>query len=346
MKEIWKMKHSNSSLPAENPARGKSEPKDKSEAKDKLKNEKKISQENLSLGHHFNQVKQENYIDTFPAAQDWLYKANIQLSNQTKLNERKLHKMKNFFFANKLRLVYTVIALALVAAACNMPVTHTENAGHIITWSMPASDKDAISKINALEWMKTAQVTAEETAVDGKTLVLYKAVLPNPTPDKVRAYASEIETIANPSEIRIARMDYDVKQPLYSAALDNFFSIKVDATGMSDEEVEREIQRQLKEQGVDMKFHYKTGADGKKDVFIERGPNDKEPHQFELLIDENNGKENIKMFQKKADPDKFKGKTDQEIKKMVMQDHPDVSEDEIKITREGNQVQVKVEVER
>lgn len=318
----------------------------KSEPKDKLKNEKKISQENLSLEHHFNQVKQENYVDTFPAAQDWLYKANIRLTNQNKQNERKLHKMKNFFFANKLRLVYTVIALALVIAACNMPVTHTENAGHIITWSMPASDKEAIAKINALEWMKTAQVTAEETAIDGKTLVLYKAVLQNTTHDQVRAYANEIETIANPLEIRIARMDYDVKQPLYSAALDNFFSIKVDATGMSDEEVQKEVDRQLKKQGVDVKFNVKTGADGRRDVFIERDANDKDPSQFELIIDNNNGNENIKLFQKKADPDKFKGKTDEEIRKMVKDDHPELNDKDIQIIREGDKVQVKVEVER
>ena len=66
----------------------------KSELNDKLEN--KLSK---SLEHHLNQVKAENYTETFPAVENWLYKTNIQITNQK--NERKLHKMKNFFFANK-----------------------------------------------------------------------------------------------------------------------------------------------------------------------------------------------------------------------------------------------------
>ena len=34
--------------------------------------------ENISLEHHLNAVKQEDYSGTFPKVENWLYKTNIQ----------------------------------------------------------------------------------------------------------------------------------------------------------------------------------------------------------------------------------------------------------------------------
>lgn len=113
------------------------------------KNNTTEQNENISLEHHLNELKQENYSGTFPAVENWLYKTNIQLSNQKQLNERKLHKMKNFFFANKLRLVYTIVALLLVIGACNMPVTQTESAGKMITLVVPKDNTDFAAKMKA-----------------------------------------------------------------------------------------------------------------------------------------------------------------------------------------------------
>jgi hypothetical protein len=326
----------------------------KSEQNGNMNNNKNLKQdENKSLEHHLKQVKQENYGDTFPKIENWLYRTGIQLSNQTNLNEnlrneRKLQKMKKFFFANKLRLVYTVVALALLVGACNMPVTQTETAGQMMVWSMPAGDKEAQSKVLALPWLKDAKLTANENTSDGKTEMLYTAVLPNTTEEQVRAYAKELESIAKVSYIKITPMNYDVKRPLYSAALDNFFSIKIDATGMSDQELEREVAKQLKEQGVDMKFQFKTGPDGRRDIFIEKTEEDKlkDPRTFELTIDDNNGNEKIKLFTKKADPKQFEGKTDREIREMVKKENPELQDKDIKIIRDGDKVQVRVELDK
>src|SRR5688572_28470155 len=130
-KETWKMKHSNSSARSEQNAKRNT----KVEQKNNVNNN-----DNKTLENHLKQVKQENYNESFPKVENWFYKAGIQLenNNQTNQNERKLQKMKNFFFANKLRLLYTVILLAVLVAACNMPVTQTENAGHMLTFTVPA----------------------------------------------------------------------------------------------------------------------------------------------------------------------------------------------------------------
>jgi hypothetical protein len=326
------MKQSNSSLPAKNLAQAGQ----KSEQNAK----------NINLEHHFNQVKAENYTETFPDVENWLYKANIAVENkkQTNQNERKLHKMKKFFFANKLRLVYTVVALAVIVAACNMPVTHTETAGQMITLTIPAENTGFASKMSSLPWLKDAHITANEYTDNGTKQVQYTIVLPNTTQDQVKSYSKELESLGGVTMIRIKPVNYDIKRPLYSEALDNFFSIKFDATGMSDEELEKQVQKQLDEQGINMKFKFKTGTDGKRDVFIEK--DDNSPGQFELMIDENNGNEKFKIFTKKADPEMFKGKSDQEIRDIVKKDNPELRDEDIKIIRDGDKVQVKVEVDK
>ncbi len=306
---------------------------------------------NISMEHHLNAVKQDDYSGTFPAVENWLYKTNIQLSNQKQLNERKLHKMKNFFFANKLRLVYTIVVLLVIIGACNMPVTQTESAGKMITLVVAKDNTDFAAKMNALPWMKNAQVSSNENTDNGKQQVLYRIVLPNTTEDEAKNYCKELEAIGGITTIRITGMDYDVKRPLYSAALHNFFSINIDATGMSDEELKNEMERKMKEQGIDMKFKLRTTPDGRRDIMVERNSEidaNKEPQQFEMNIEDNNGKEQIKLLTKKADPHQFDGKTDQEIREMVKKDfnNPDLKDSDIIIDRTGKEVKVKIEMDK
>src|SRR4030095_16090419 len=104
--------------------------------------------------HYFNAVKSQVFSSKREDLYNWLYKANIKIKNKTE--ERKLHKMKYFITANKLKIVYTVIAFIIAAAACNMPVTQSENVGNMITWSVDKNNTDAISKIDVLPWLKTA----------------------------------------------------------------------------------------------------------------------------------------------------------------------------------------------
>lgn len=302
---------------------------------------------NKSLEHRFSEVKQEDYSSTFPEVENWLYKANISLANE-KLKERKLRRMKNFFFANKLRLVYTIIAFIAVVAACNMPVTQTESAGQMITLTVPKDNSGFESKMYALPWMKDAQVTRNENVNDGKAQMLYRIVLPNASEEQVRAYSRELESLGDIQTIKITPMNYDVKRPLYSAALNNFFSINIDATGMSDEDLQRELENKMKEQGIDMKFHFKTGPNGRRDITLDNSALDslKESRSFELNIEDDNGKEKLKVLTQKADPKKFDGKTDSEIRDMVRKDigNPGLTDDQIKITRENGEVKVKIEV--
>ncbi|MCI0450047.1 MAG: hypothetical protein L0Y79_09740, partial [Chlorobi bacterium] len=201
------------------------------------------------LENHFNEVKLEDYSESFPAVENWIYKTNIQLKNkqnENKQNERKLQKMKNFLFANKLRLAYSIVTLAVIIATCNMPVTQTETAGQVITLTVPTNNTDFAAKMSALPWIKNAQVSSNGNTEEGLNQTLYTIILPDATQEQAVNYGKELESLGGITTIKITPLDYDVKRPLYSAALDHFFSIKIDATGMSDQEVEQLVQKHLK----------------------------------------------------------------------------------------------------
>jgi hypothetical protein len=303
------------------------------------------------LDLHFGELKAENHSGSFEEVENWLYRKAIQMNNEKiPINKRKITGLRNFFFASKIRFAYTVIALLMLIGACNMPVTQTESAGQMITLTIAKADLAGFGeKLNELPWIKNSQVRQNENINNGEEQVLFTIVLPNTTEEQVKEYAKEVESIGNISTIRIMPMDYDVKRPLYSAALDRFFSIKIDATGMSDEELQAEVERKLHEQGVDILIRFKTSPEGTREVIqLELHGNENqnsEPKQYEINIDDKDGREKIKLMQKKADPDQFKGKTDSEIRQMIREEsgNSNLTDDQIKITRDGEKIQVKVE---
>ena len=304
-----------------------------------------------SLEHHLNAIRQEDHSSTFSKTSDWLFKAGIQMENQEHLNERKMYRMKNFFFAHKLRLIYTIITFAVIVGACNMPVTQTETAGTIISLTVPAENTDFAQKLNSLDWIRSAQVSSNENTDNGVKQTFYNIMLPNANEEQAKQYAKQIESLGEITTIRIKPINYDVKRPLYSAALHDFLSIDINASGKSDPELKIEMEQKLKEQGIDMNFSVTTNSDGRREIKLVQDDKidlNKEPKSFEMNIEDNNGKEKIKMITKKADPKRFEGKTDKEIRDMVREDmgNKELKDNEIIITRDGGKVQVKVEVDK
>ena len=119
---------------------------------------------------------------------------------------------------------------------------------------------------------------------------------------------------------------------------------------MSDEELSKEIERQLKEQGVNtVTVEFKTDENGRRQIRMECENPEKNPKDFELRIDDGNNQEVLKQKVKIGNDDKFKGKSDDEIRKMVREDlgNPDIKDNEIKIERDQNSdIKIKVEVDK
>jgi hypothetical protein len=292
-------------------------------------------------------LKNEDYCSSYGKVETWLRNKSVQIQN-TK-HERSLVKMKNYFFSHKFRIAYAVISFAVIIAACNMPVTTHENVGNMITWAVDKNNIDAINKIDELPWLITAdQVDKNGNISNGKEEIIYTAVLQKSTEEQIASFRQDLEKIGV-SALKIIPINNDITRPLYSAALNNFFSISINATGMKDEELQAEVQRQLREQGVEMNIQFKTDANGKRNITIvqEKGNKTNTPKSYEINIDDKNGQEKIKLVLKKADLEKFKGMTDQEIRDYVKKNNPDcnLKDSDIKIIREGDKIKIEAEKE-
>jgi len=307
------------------------------------------SQSAEKLERYFTALKSADYSDSFPKVESWLYKTNTQIENQKK--ERKLKKMKQYFLANKLRLAYPIIFLAILIAACSMPVTQTETVGHMVTWATPTGNTQLQEQIKNLDWIRGAQLSISDNNDNGKLETLYSALLPGSTEAQIETYKKDLERIKDITSIKVYPFQDNVKRPLYAAALNTFFRVNVDAHGMSDEDLKKEVERQLREQGVNSNINFTTGPDGKRNIQMQIPDlkNSKDPKDFEVNINDGNNDQTLKVITKKpTDVNKYKGKSDAEIRSMVRSDlgNQNLKDNEIIITHEGDEVKIKVEVEK
>lgn len=303
------------------------------------------------LGRYFEELKKENYEDTFHNTQTWLLNLDSQLSLKNNFTERILIKMKNFLSLNKFRLAYTFIILAFVVAACNYPVSQEENLGDVISWTVNKNDAGAVEKIKQLDWLKSGTLSINEKNIGGADILEYSFVIPKDKHGKAAEMKNRLGTLQGINSVKLIPLNETVKRPLYSAALNSIFKIDINATNMSDEELQKEIITQLANNGITgVQIEFEKGKEGRRISKInipETGI--KEEGGFDMTINDGNNVERIKQVRKKDgnEEEKFKGKSDKEIKKMVMEDLKDknITEDMIEVIRDGDKVMIKIKAD-
>lgn len=312
-------------------------------------------QENKSMEEFSERLKSvlrnEDYSSSFNRVGTWLRNKSVQ--NQSTNNERSLVKLKNYFFSHKIRFAYAVMFLALVAAACNMPVTTHETMGYVIAWTIPEGNSGAADQINKLGWINRENLTMNENVDYGRKEILYTLTLPGKTEEQINAYKQDLESIKDVTSIKILPLYDNVKRPLYSVALYRFFRINVNATNMTDAELQQEITDKLREAGVvnieNPDIEIKTDENGRRMINMKISCDQiKDSHNnVELRVDDGNSKEVMKIMNNKLDADKINRMTDQEIKDYVKKNNPEVNlkDSDMKIIREGNKIKVQVEKE-
>jgi len=293
--------------------------------------------------HYWSALKSKDYSSSFPGAARWLR----QRTNLNLKPERSFSSMKNYILTHKLKLVYAVIALAVIAGACNMPVTQNETVGHVLTWTVPVDNESAGPDIARLSWIDKTKLTVNENTNNGKTETLYTLMLPGSNIEQVEAYRKDIERIKGVSSIKVFPLNESVKRPLYSAALYKFFRVNIDATNMSDAELEQEVARQLREAGIENpNIQFQTDENGKRLVRINIPEQNikSDPKDLELRIKDGGNEEVLKRVHKNSFPEELKGKSDREIKDWVKQNNKefDLKDSDIQIIRENGDVKIKV----
>lgn len=293
---------------------------------------------------YWHQLKSENYNDTFPKVETWVNNLNSEKSYNFKSN--RIQSMKNFFVLNKFKLVYSVLLLAVVFAACTVPITQNETIGNALNWKVSKSSTEAINKINSLPWIDKSKLSVQEQTEGDKTLLDYNLVLEAKSNDDIQNYMKQLQDIKEIATINIFPLNQTTKRPLYAAALHSFFRVDVDATNMSDAEVNAELERQLKEAGIEtITVDFRKNAQGERMLEIhptESGLKAMEDatknKDFELSVKDGNNEQFIKTRHKSEAALNLEGKTDDEIKKAIIEDMKksgtDVKPEDLKIVRD------------
>jgi hypothetical protein len=275
---------------------------------------------------HWQELRDENYDNTFPRVEAWVNNLNSEKSQNFKPN--KIQSMKNYFAVHKFKLVYSFILVAVVFAACNVPVTQNETLGHALTWKVIKNNNYAVSKVGTLAWVDKSKLSVQELSDGDKPLLSYSLILDAKSNDELHDYMKQLRDIDGIASVQLYPLNQTTKLPLYAAALHSFFRIDVDATNKSDEQVREELQRQLKEAGVDdITVDFKTDAKGNRMLEIEPtevglnrkegAPNNKD---FELSVKDGDNEQFLKTRHKSAEMGSFEGKSDEEIRRMVTED--------------------------
>jgi hypothetical protein len=141
-----------------------------------------------------------------------------------------------------------------------------------------------------------------------------------------------------------------VTRPVYSAALNEIFKIDINATNKSDDELRQEITEQLKKAGIDnMQIEFERDTKGNRMMKFFR-PLSSNPTNdgFDMTIKDGNNVNRLKEVRRTGEDhaNRFKGKTDAEIKQIVKENFgvANLKDDQIVIIREGDKINVKVKV--
>lgn len=256
--------------------------------------------------------------------------------------------MKNFISEHKYKLAIALF-LAFLVAACNYPVSQENTVGYGVTFTAVSTGADAVSQnISAIKWPGTSTINSNTNSVNGKNVTEYNIVLQNADEQSVMRCKSDLEKIKEVSSIKIFPLTENVKRPVYSALLYNFFRIDVKSSGKSNEEVVREIEQQLKDNGF---TNYKVGyenSDGINKLTIKTdGTQENKNGSVEVRVSGDGKEEVVKMKTVVKGSELDKKLTDDEIKQKVIRDNPEANlkPEDIKIERDGDKVKVKVEKE-
>jgi len=298
------------------------------------------------MDEYIKRLKEKKYDESFERTSEWLIKSQTKLLN--KQNQRRTFKMKQYLSKHKLQFAI-IIFFAFLIAACNYPISQNDTVGYVLSWTAPTSNTAVTESLNKLDWYKNSNITASVKNINGTDITEYKLLVQSFEDKLVMNYQNDLEKINQLTSIKIIPINESVKRPVYSAALHSFFKIDINSSKMSDEKVQNELKRQLNDAwyyGVDVIFKNDENGRRKLDIKLPENNNTNENKTLEVNVDDNNGKQVVKLKTSKSDIDLSK-MTDDEIRAQIKANNKDdnLTDKDIIITRDGDKVNVNVNKE-
>lgn len=302
---------------------------------------RQTSMENDNTNKYWTALKTEDHTDSFYKTEVWLKNTSASKSKP----KNKIGIMIQYFLTHKIKFAL-VIFTALLLAACNMPVTQNETVGHVLSWTV--ENPEAGDKTIALPWVDKNSLSTNVNEDGNSKITSYNLVLTSATMEQVQSYSKELEAIPGVTMVNIMPLTEEVERPLYSKMLDDVFKIDINAKNMTDEELSAEVERQLKEGGIEVEtINFKRDENNRRLFEIKMSENGK-TGGFQLNINDGNQKMRIEEHRKEGNVPmeefNIKGKSDNEIRQMIKERFKDqnLKDSDIKIIRNGEQVSVDI----
>jgi len=290
------------------------------------------------MDKYWDKIRQEKYDGSFERTTKAL------LRNQNSQTKRK-HKMKTFILEHKIKLAIAVF-LVFIVGACNYPVTQEKNIGYAFSWTTkPENEKTVEQSLKNLPWLNNAPLTINIKNEGGTDIAEFNTVLQGVDEQTAMLHKNDLEKIKEINSVKILPLTEHSTVPLYSAALYKFFRVEVFSSGKSEAEIIAEIQKQLKENGFEnASVTYEKIGDHNKLMIKFPENSNMNGQNMEVIVSGDGKEEEVKI--KSAIGIGINGNmSDDEIKRKVIEDNPNVKPDEIKIIREGGKLKVEVEKE-
>ena len=294
--------------------------------------------ETKQMDRYWDKIRQEKYDGSFERTTKALFR--IQ-NSQTK----RKHKMKTFILKHKVKLAVAIF-LAFIVGACNYPVNHEKNIGYAFSWtSKPENEKFVSQSLNKLTWLSNTPLTINIKNNNGTDIAEFKTVLQGIDEQTAMLHKNDLEKIKEINSVKVFPLTEHSTVPLYSAALEKFFRIEVSSSGKTEAEIIAEIQQQLKANGFENAVVSYENTGGHNKLMIKFPDNSNlEGKNMEVIVG-GDGKEEIVKFKSAVGIGINGNMSDEEIKRKVIEDNPNLKPEEIKIIREGGKVKVEVEKE-
>lgn len=205
----------------------------------------------MKLKDYFDEIRAEDYTETFPATERWLRHTAAQNLRKQLQNQKKGFDIMTYIKFHKLRLVYALLLIVVISIACNLPVEQTKTLGYVLRWTIKGDMETSRERINHIDWLDYNALTVSEEKLTDGMVTTYRQVLTDMNERKAKICIKELEAVKEVIGIQLFPLEETVTRPMYAAALNSVFRVDIDATGMSDEELSQAIEAQLNAAGME-----------------------------------------------------------------------------------------------
>ncbi|CAN5519585.1 hypothetical protein BH10BAC5_BH10BAC5_24500 [soil metagenome] len=284
-------------------------------------------------------LKDHEHTDSFNQTSVWLRNKQEAKSKLT---------LKEFFNMKRSKLIYAFLLLAVLFAACNMPISQNETVGYMLKWKTDASNTETLAKIKSLSWNSDGSLMSSREKSGSTDYIVFSKLIQNADEKTINGYKDDLMKIGSIYSITANPINESVTTPLYRSVLRPFVNINADLTNKNFEEGKKEILAQLQAMGVNPN-----------DVILEKDAAGR--MQFKMKMDLNSNEnmpdmninikdkgEVLKMETKHMTPEEgadLEKKTDDQIKQDIIKKHENLNPEDITITRKDGKVMVNVNKE-